>query len=82
MKILLLFFLLVSFVYGDEIKRIESIVEDITKLRVQYKECEDSLKTKLENNQKENNRIIKNLETQIFEYKKLLKIKDKVLFFD
>lgn len=46
MKALFIVLLLVSFSQADEMKRIESIVEDITKLRVQYKECQNTLKSK------------------------------------
>ena len=46
MKVLFITFLLVSFLQADEMKRIESIVEDITKLRTQYEECQNSLKSK------------------------------------
>ncbi len=77
MKKILLFLLLVSFVCGDELKRIESIVADITELRVKYKECKNSLETRLENDQKENEKIIKKLENQIVKYENLLKTKEK-----
>jgi hypothetical protein len=46
MKVLFIAFLLVSFLQADEMKRIESIVEDITKLRAEYEECQNSLKSK------------------------------------
>jgi hypothetical protein len=46
MKALFITLLLVSFSQADEMKRIDSIVEDITKLRVQYKECQNTLKSK------------------------------------
>jgi septal ring factor EnvC (AmiA/AmiB activator) len=76
---------------GDEIKRIESIVEDITKLRVQYQECQESLesldandtntaKSELDNFKKElqNSKLdIENLKSQIKSYEKLLKTKEK-----
>jgi len=46
MKALFIAFLLLSFLQADEMKRIESIVEDITKLRAEYEECKNSLKSK------------------------------------
>lgn len=71
MKYLLLFFLLFNFLNGDEIKRIESIVEDITKLRVKYQECQDTnLQTDLK---------LAKLENELDKYKKLLKAKENEL---
>ncbi len=32
-----------SFLHSDEMKRIESIVQDITKLRAEYEECKNTL---------------------------------------
>ncbi|WP_373004295.1 hypothetical protein [Sulfurimonas sp.] len=46
MKALFVTILLVSFLQADEMKRIESIVEDITKLRAKYEECQSSLKSR------------------------------------
>lgn len=79
MKILIFFLLLVSFINADEIKRIESIVEDITKLRVKYKECQSSLQTKLDEDNKDSEKIIENLKNQIIKYEKLLKTKDEII---
>ncbi|WP_373070794.1 hypothetical protein [Sulfurimonas sp.] len=72
MKYFLLLILIVGFLNADEIKRIESIVEDITKLRVKYQECQD---TNLETDSK----LVK-LEKQLDKYKKLLKAKENELF--
>ena len=46
MKILFLAILVVSFLYSDEMQRIENIVNDISKLRVDYEECSKQLKLK------------------------------------
>lgn len=44
MKIILLSIVLLSFLHSDEMKRIEAIVQDISKLRSDYEECKKSLK--------------------------------------
>ncbi|WP_294962298.1 hypothetical protein [Sulfurimonas sp.] len=46
MKALFITLLLLSFLQADEMQRIESIVEDITKLRADYEECQNTLKSK------------------------------------
>jgi hypothetical protein len=46
MKALFITLLLLSFLQADEMQRIESIVEDITKLRADYEECRNTLKSK------------------------------------
>ncbi|EQB40519.1 hypothetical protein M947_01590 [Sulfurimonas hongkongensis] len=46
MKPLFLLFLTLSLLQGDELKRIESIINDITKLRVEYAECQRALESK------------------------------------
>lgn len=43
MKRYILSFALASLLCGDEIQRIESIVKDITLLRIQYEECQEKL---------------------------------------
>ena len=53
------------FLYSDEIKRMELIVDDITKLRTELENC------------RKNSLQIKNLEKQLEKYKKLLISKDK-----
>ena len=58
MKVFFIAILLVSFLQSDEMKRIESIVDDIAKLRVDYERCQDSLKSK------------KPIKADIVEYKK------------
>lgn len=73
MKYILISLFLILSLYGDEIQRIESIVKDITKLRVDYEECRKQLRdkeiTKMGAEISSNDEIIK--------YKELLKIKDK-----
>ena len=76
MKNLVLYFLLLSLLNGDEIKRIESIVEDITKLRVQYEECKDELEAKESAKASENYKIVAKLKKEIKNYKKIIKSKD------
>ncbi len=46
MKVFIVVMLLVSFLQSDEIQRIESIVQDIAKLRADYKKCQESLNDK------------------------------------
>ncbi|MCW8895067.1 MAG: hypothetical protein OQK48_06905 [Sulfurimonas sp.] len=46
MKIIFITLALVSFVYADEMQRIEAIVKDITELRGDYEECQAQLKDK------------------------------------
>ena len=46
MKILLGSLVLVSFLYADEMQRIESILQDITNLRSDYEKCQASLDSK------------------------------------
>jgi len=65
-------FMLLS-LYGDEIQRIDSIVKDITKLRVNYEEC----KKELEYKNLSENKSTPYLNDEIKKYKELLKIKDK-----
>ena len=60
---------------SDEIKRIESIVNDITKLRNQNKECQEKLK--LKTNDTKLNKKTKKLKNQIKKHKNLLKVKEK-----
>jgi len=43
MKILFLAILVFSFLYSEEMQRIEDIVNDISKLRVDYEECSKQL---------------------------------------
>jgi septal ring factor EnvC (AmiA/AmiB activator) len=91
MKTLFIAMLLVSFVYSDEMARIESIVQDITKLRTQYEECKSTLKgmetLKADVVKTDNCKELKskyasldksclNSEKLLQKYKKLLKIKD------
>ncbi|MDD3836151.1 MAG: hypothetical protein PHS42_11885 [Sulfurimonas sp.] len=46
MKTLLMFFLTLSLLQSDELKRIESIINDIAKLRVEHEECQRALELK------------------------------------
>ncbi|MCW8838028.1 MAG: hypothetical protein OQK11_04925 [Thiovulaceae bacterium] len=66
MKYIVVFIMIIStFINADEINRIESIVDDITKLRIELKECNnDKLK-------------VQKFEKQLNKYKKLLISKEK-----
>ncbi|MCD6433583.1 MAG: hypothetical protein J7L21_06040 [Sulfurimonas sp.] len=66
--VILLMFLSLS---GDELQRIESIVKDISQLRVDYEECRAELKSN--NLIKMSAKISTNEEEKLYEYKKLLK---------
>jgi len=86
LKYILLLVLVFFFSNADEIKRIELIVNDITKLREQYKVCQKELnakknpqikKHKCQNASDKDKQKIKKLKNQIKKYKKLLKTKDK-----
>lgn len=46
MKSLLIIFLALSFLQADELQRIESIINDIAKLRVEHEECQRALELK------------------------------------
>jgi hypothetical protein len=46
MKIFFIVFLTLSLLQGDELKRIESIINDIAKLRVEHEECQRALESK------------------------------------
>jgi len=46
MKIIFITLMLLSFLYSDEMQRIEAIVQDITELRAEYEECQDKLENK------------------------------------
>ena len=63
MKFVLICLFFVASLYADDIHRINSIVEDITKLRTSYEECQRELMTKES--------------SEIKRYKKLLKTKDE-----
>ncbi|WP_373035453.1 hypothetical protein [Sulfurimonas sp.] len=71
MKALFIILLLISFLHSDEMKRIESIIEDITKLRIDYEECQKSLKDK--EVLKANIVTLKKDDSEIENYRKLLK---------
>ena len=70
MKVGIFILLFVSLVYSSEMQRIESIVKDITKLRVEYEECKKNLKEA----QTVQAEVVeyKNDEDEIKNYKKLL----------
>jgi regulator of replication initiation timing len=74
MKVFFIILSLVSFLQADEMKRIESIVEDITKLRIDYEKCQERLKDKKV--VKTNIVKLKKDDSEIQYYKKLLKAKD------
>ncbi len=71
MKIFFIVVLVVSFLHADEMQRIESIVSDITKLRVDYEKCQKSLKGK--ETIKVNMQKHEKNEDEIREYKRLLR---------
>ena len=77
MRFFVIFIFLLSLLSSDEIQRIESIVEDITKLRSQNQECKKTLKSNEKKNYIKYDLRIKNLEKQVENYKKLLKTKVK-----
>jgi len=69
---------------ANEIKRIETIVNEITQLRLEYSQCQEALvsqsKSDLKSTKEENyKKIIKDLNKQIERYKKDLKIKDETI---
>lgn len=49
MKLLVIFLFILSFLNADEIKRMDSVVEDISKLKADYQKCQDSLNGKISN---------------------------------
>ena len=71
MKILILVLVLMSSINADEMQRIESIVGDIAKLRVDYEACQKQLKQKNSNaipsrvKESENEDIINNLKYKL-----------------
>lgn len=75
-----IFLLLITLVTlgADEIKRIESIVNDIAKLRTQYTECQEKSKQKDMKIQKYKEKI-NNLENRIIVLNNQLKTKDKTI---
>lgn len=76
MKYVLILVLLFSLSSSDEIERIESIVKDITDLRIKYELSQDELNEKTANETKQNEKII-SLEKQIKSYEKQLEVKEK-----
>lgn len=79
MRYILLFILFTTFSLSDDIKRIESIVEDISKLRTQYKKCENELEIVKASGKEDEFFKLKNLKNQIKIYKNLVKSKDKII---
>ncbi len=81
MRFLFLAFMLVFSLNADEIKRIEAIVGDITKLRAEYESCKTDLKTKefQLKEEREKNKIL-HLEIKSFEdlYLKEINYKNKI----
>ena len=73
--ILIPFFLLVTLVSAEEIQRIESIVEDITKLRNSYVTVKNELKSEKEKNRKYTKRI-QSLENEILTLEEEVKTKE------
>lgn len=83
MKSLLIVILLVVYSNADEIQRIESIVEDITKLRVNYEKSQENLTQsliELKKEKKKNEDFLKEVESlkkEIINLKNQIKNKDK-----
>jgi len=81
MKILVILLFLLLSIHADEMKRIEAIVTDITKLRSEYESCETELKVfKMQlKDQREENRIL-HQELNSFNdfYKREIDYKDKI----
>ena len=75
MKFIFLVLIISLALQADEIKRIESIVNDITKLRIKHQKCEDNLETQ-NVKIKEYENSIKNLKTKIKYLKKQVKSKE------
>lgn len=74
MKHFILLLLATSFILsGDEIERMESIVKDITKLRVQYENCQEQLKAKVLAQEPQD------LELELLELEKSNKKKEEIL---
>ena len=73
MKFIIVSLFLTFFLYADEIQRMESIVKDVTKLRVDYEECKRELA------KKNSVRVGVDLSfnDEIERYKKIIKAKDK-----
>ncbi|MCK9453642.1 hypothetical protein [Sulfurimonas sp.] len=79
MRLLSTLLFLFSLLYADEIKRIDSIVKDIEKLRVDYNRCSEML-DKSANLAEQNSTLLKKieeLENIVKKQEKLLKIKEK-----
>lgn len=75
MKHILVLVILFSFSYSDEIQRIESIVKEITQLRLKYKIAQEELNLKNINEKKQNEKIL-SLENQIQSYENQSKLKE------
>ncbi len=76
MKYILILIFIFSFSFSDEIKRVDSIVKDITELKQQHKICQKKLHKYSDKNEKYR-RKLKELKNEISKYKKLLKDKNK-----
>lgn len=90
MRFLVVYLVLVTFLFADEMQRIEAIVSDITQLRNNYKECQLELKDKKISsmnarisNENENNIEFIKMKKEMLKYKDLLKVQldenDKLL---
>jgi len=67
MKFILILILSLTYIHADEIQRIESIVKDIKKLRVDYEKSQDELalyKVKLRDEQQKNTILLKELKIE------------------
>ncbi len=74
MKSLLVFFLLFAVAYCDEVQRIDHIVKDISKLRLEYETCKEKL---LDSNKLEEENL--KLEKRVRELEKLVKKQEILL---
>jgi len=75
MKFIYLILIIALSLEADEIQRIESIVNDIAKLRVKYEQCQNNLEVK----NKEYEKKILSLENKIKILEKQLKSKEKYI---
>lgn len=84
MKILLIFVTLASFLIADDVDRLESILDDISKLEAKYNACKDEVKSKtlsvLQSDMFDVETLKKSCneqEEKLLEFKKLLASKDE-----
>jgi len=76
--VFILFIFFATLIQADEIQRIESIVEDISKLRNSYVKVERELQNEKDKNKKYTKKI-DSLENEIISLKKQIKTKEKIV---